>query len=267
MQGSGSGVVVQRWAVVFALWAGSVGCSGSHAPEQQGDSAGDDGSGLGSEFADGGTPPPERKTVDGGTQGDDVFPELQGMMKHEDDPKKVDLPDLSACPDEQPSDGSACSPEALICTYGDNPRPECRASARCRSGSWEVRPADSCAQPPDDYCPPDPPEGSCQALDDNGLPAGQDGRPGVGDSRVGCAYPKGVFCFCRECPERLCDNGPGWECTPPPTDSECPASVPNVGEPCPTTGLACDYGDPCVSGARRICRLGVWYPLDESCST
>ena len=87
------------------------------------------------------------------------------------------------------------------------------------------------------------------------------------DSEIGCVYDDGTVCICRVCPRGLCDNGPGWQCILPPEDPECPVLAPNIGEECSVDGIACDYGDPCVSGALRICRLGVWHPRSYSCDS
>ncbi len=170
-------------------------------------------------------------------------------------PANVDEPipsmnvDFSKCPEIAPTPGSNCPIYGLYCTYGDSVRVDCRKGFGC-SSHYQWNAGRECKEPPADYCPPNPGQGSCLVR-----------YPGGGDRFGTCAYPDGTMCVCEPCPNKLCQNGPGWECVAPPTTNGCPRIIPNVGTPCQQQGLTCSYGVPCRDGRGLvICRSGTWFP-------
>jgi hypothetical protein len=147
----------------------------------------------------------------------------------------------SGCPVEAPTAAAACEKEALLCTYGEEPRPECRTSAICSGGTWIVNPP-LCAQPPPGICPP-------------AVPPNNEVCPSDG---VVCTYADGTICGCTTCVAGPCMPPPPiWSCGPPPAG--CPTIAPNAGTACAEEGQSCTYGNPCgLSGVVAFCTQGSW---------
>jgi hypothetical protein len=68
-----------------------------------------------------------------------------------------------------------------------------------------------------------------------------------------CPLADGTPCGCFEG-----DGGNRWTCVRPPTDPQCPKTAPALGTPCMPEGLACGTYDVCITGARVLCRNGIW---------
>ena len=165
----------------------------------------------------------------------------------------------SLCPATPPSSGSACTPpsdntfyDRAHCSWGDDPRPDCRTSARCQDdGSWWVDPpAAGCAVPPLPSDCPSPP-------------------PSVGtvcaDATLACWYADGERCWCSECQGGseypICQtiDPPEWACASPPAG--CPTVIPQAGAPCSTPGLSC--GPDCE--LEVVCEDGSWLWRQGDC--
>ncbi len=148
---------------------------------------------------------------------------------------------MSPCPAALPT--GACAIEGLACSYGTDPRHECRDASECTQGQWVVHHA-ACSPPSGgDVCGGAPPAaGSVCAID--------------GDF---CAYGDGTMCGCS-----ACSGGgpcmappPHWQCSTPATG--CPSALPNEGTTCAPEGRDCVYGQPCgVSGVETKCVQGLW---------
>lgn len=146
------------------------------------------------------------------------------------------------CSPDPPS--GSCEVPGQNCTYGDAKRPDCRLRLFCEGGRW-VNVSETCLPPPLAGCPASP-------------PAGPDCDEGV------CDYPDGTICDCFQ----VTPSGPPkLTCTKAPTVPECPTALPNLGTACTVEALECSYGNPCLpSGARVICRSGVWVSSLANCS-
>jgi hypothetical protein len=168
------------------------------------------------------------------------------------------LPSLAECPTSQPTTGSPCDLEGIVCSYGDDPLASCRAVMSCSAASWVIG-MKPCARPPEGYCSPERPDGVCNPLDPSGGPSQ------FGNGKIACVYADNEYCYCNECSGSTCPGEFAWECQPPPDDPECPVLLPNVGEPCTAQGVTCTYGDQCRDGGIRTCRERVWYPGSTSC--
>lgn len=153
--------------------------------------------------------------------------------------------DFSKCPVDEPDVDAECGGSVLWCTYGDSVRVDCRATYYCATSGWKKM--RDCVTASAGLCPAAPTSGDCSALASE--PA---------DKRI-CDYVDGTLCACKE---PCSDLAWCWECIKPPTNGECPAIAPNYGDPCVSQGETCEYGNPCHGGARRICREGIWVPLD-----
>lgn len=162
------------------------------------------------------------------------------------------------CPTSVPLERDTCEIERISCTYGDSTLPECRTRATCRSGQWVLAFDGECEALPDDYCPAEAPEGPCNPVLPDVL------GEGVVEFSA-CGYGESTICLCKCFGASCLELTPNWECIGPPDDERCPGAIPNVGERCDEDGLACDYGDPCTSGAGRICRYGVWFKRGREC--
>lgn len=172
-------------------------------------------------------------------------------------------PTAAGCPPSPPVHGSACTPpetgggfdmDFAHCSWGDDPRVECRITALCESsgtgsGSWQVTPTMTyCSTPPlPADCPSLPPSGVCA----NGDPA--------------CWYGDGTHCFCSEClggseyPSCQVISPPQWACQSPPAG--CPATTPQAGTACIEPGLDCSPR----CDLQVICDAGVWQWKVASC--
>ena len=170
----------------------------------------------------------------------------------------------TGCPDAPPADGSACTPpweptdstfgETVVahCSWGDDPRPGCRTTARCQDGVWEVSAAETAA---------------CGDL----LPAGcfpspPDAATACADTATSCWYDDGTRCWCSECaggseyPVCQLVDPPEWACAGP--SATCPYPLPQAGSACTDEGTNC--GLDC--GAPIRCQDGRWqWLLCPSC--
>jgi hypothetical protein len=168
--------------------------------------------------------------------------------------------DGSSCPDAPPSDGSPCSwspPESAYnpranCSYGDDPRPNCRTLAFCQQNAWKVTPPDaSCGTPPlPSACPGTVPSAGSACS----------------DTSLDCWYPDGTECACVACeggsqwPICRSVDPPQWGCGTPP--SGCPNPPPQAGTPCTDAGpTAC--GTTCEEPI--LCEGGAWVYEGERC--
>jgi hypothetical protein len=160
------------------------------------------------------------------------------------------------CPDTPPADGDPCTaPWELVgstfgetitahCSWGDDPRPDCRTTALCQDGAWQVS-------------APSPSE--CGEL----LPAGCSTSPpeaasACPDTATSCWYEDGTRCWCSDCARGsaypICQtvDPPEWACAAP--VDNCPFPLPQAGAPCAVEGTNC--GLDCSSPLR--CRDGHW---------
>lgn len=189
----------------------------------------------------------------GPTNPDPNAPPPNNGLAPEDDDKPWDRPtyDPLDCPESMPAEGASCG-SYLLCSYGDSPRFDCRATLQCVNGLWsrKQRPGDCEAA----ECPRAKPTNdlTCElsiSFSDNGNP---------------CAYTR-VLCYCSECPFGDCQPEPRWECLEQ-SDRACPDIQPNQGDPCFEQGKDCSYGYPCNGGGQWICRQGGWFRVFEECN-
>jgi hypothetical protein len=190
--------------------------------------------------------------------------------KNGDDPDAASRPDgtrdagssdsgSAACPFAPPSHDDPCTtPSTSLnvgehCTWGDDPRPECRTTAVCGSEStWRVTSPNevACATPP-------LPEG-CET------PAPTAGTE-CSDATLACWYEDGQRCWCSECeggtqyPVCRTIDPPQWACATPPDG--CPPLIPQAGSACTTPGLSC--GPSCETEV--VCEDGVWVWRQGNC--
>lgn len=141
------------------------------------------------------------------------------------------------CPASLPARGP-CSQDGVLCSYGDEPSPDCRDRAVCDDGEWVITRA-SCTSPsPPDECP-DPAPASSNACTENGKR---------------CAYGA-IICQCVGI-----GSAGTWTCTPPPNPmTNCPALAPNAGTSCDievTCSYSCNQFSENAVSAR--CVEGVW---------
>jgi hypothetical protein len=98
-----------------------------------------------------------------------------------------------------------------------------------------------------------PPPGACGPTEPT---QGTTCMGSVGSDTV-CVYGA-TMCLCG-CAGGFCGMPFTWSCSAPPTNSGCPAVVPNDGTACAAEGVECAYGDPCTAtGSIVDCTKGVW---------
>jgi hypothetical protein len=146
----------------------------------------------------------------------------------------------SWCPPALPSGGGACS-GTRDCSYGDDPRFNCRPTATCTDGgTWTVGDA-GCGPAP--TCPVAAPTTPVSCT--------------IGEI---CGYPDDS-CICSSpCKPPVCFAvapiaAPTFQCAKP--ADGCPPSAPNLGTSCPKNDVACNY-DACGGGVSIRCADGVW---------
>jgi hypothetical protein len=151
-----------------------------------------------------------------------------------------------SCPLEEPQRGDPCSAEDLLCGYGDAPTPRCREYYRCQNGGWTKDPSlDQYPCVMNTNCPDMAENLSACTLETAGVP---------------CAYP-GLLCFCATGKNSQPGARGYWNCYGPPMNSDCPATLPNIGEGCAAQGLECHYAvDGCSAPPHStvFCREGAW---------
>lgn len=153
------------------------------------------------------------------------------------------------CPAAAPVSGTPCKPpyvssDPAQCSYGDDPRPQCRTVAVCGSvGTWQVTDANCPAPPLPAACPmPSPTE-----------------KTACSDATLACWYGNdGTRCWCSACnfgtEYPVCQpiDPPQWYCATPAMG--CPAVMPQAGTSCSTPGASC--GPDCTLNI--TCTDGVW---------
>lgn len=156
-----------------------------------------------------------------------------------------------SCPTEIPAEGSACPSIDLVCEMDDGPIVECRTRVTCTASGWTVA-APNCIPdpPPDPACPPAEPMGNCT----------------VGTDPALCIYDTSTLCGCSDCLGGPCGGQAQWICSPAP-EAPCPATAPQLGEPCIDEMLSCVYGSCAVAQvlAGRLCQDGVWVDAPVPC--
>jgi len=162
------------------------------------------------------------------------------------------------CPDEQPRAGDDCTVRAqLWCGWGEADDAGCRSLLACVAGKWTVPfpfTGLGCVPTLAADCPEQVPQPETACLISLGVP-------------VRCAYGAALTCYCGD----LRPSDPGttsrWACYGPPADPRCPERLPNFGEGCAASGVACDYSpysDSCyVPIASRRCSAGAWVPRES----
>jgi hypothetical protein len=147
----------------------------------------------------------------------------------------------SGCPADAPTGGPPCAEEGLLCTYGEEQRPECRITASCSGGTWIVS-APPCAVPGPGTCPTAPPPSNDVCPEDGAV----------------CTYDDGAICECTTCLGGPCGPPPPvWICGAP--GPGCPTIAPNAGTACGQEQQSCTYGNPCgISGVIAVCQDGAW---------
>jgi hypothetical protein len=151
------------------------------------------------------------------------------------------------CPSSEPAVGSACAMAGEQCTYGDDPRAQCRDEFNCEGGAWQkLPPAPEQACTPASACPGEKPAPQATCTDAE-----------IGDA---CAFSDGSQCLCSYCglggPVCMPMEPPNWFCSPPPADPHCPTIIPNAGTSCSGEGQSCQYPGGC--GVNATCKGGVW---------
>jgi len=163
------------------------------------------------------------------------------------------------CPATIPANGSRCSEDGRLCSYGDSGKFACRDRARCENGAWQVE-VQGCEtiQP-----------ATCTAIASDGQRC-EPNAP-LGNATL-CSYPSGTLCSCFAC-DRLSpqypnclQSGPTFICTDPPSDLDCPLIAPNAGAGCDAPGKQCSYGVQCGGGAAFFCHSGEWEVTGVPCS-
>ncbi len=151
------------------------------------------------------------------------------------------------CPAMPPLNGASCtvpykSTGPAQCTYGDDPRPQCRTRAVCDGGVWQVSTTPCTAPPLPAACPMPPPSQTSACS----------------DATLSCWYGDGTRCSCSDCAGGsaypICQtiDPPQWHCASPATD--CPVVMPQAGTACAVPGASC--GPDCT--LTITCTAGVW---------
>jgi hypothetical protein len=164
------------------------------------------------------------------------------------------------CPSDEPQLAEICAIEGATCTYGMSLTADCRRFYRCEGAVWVIPPPGRqphCASQPTGFCLPEPSPGlSCVV--------------GDVDSYIPCQYGAGVGCYCIGSPFGV-SGAPGhWECYGPPSNSDCPEVLPNVGDGCEPRGQFCAYGlvkQGCASPYAEVyCYDGAWEASGSDCA-
>jgi hypothetical protein len=155
------------------------------------------------------------------------------------------------CPPTPPAPGSPCT-QWIECSYGEDPRFECRQTFVCSvltGSTWQATTTTlTCPAPtgPGVGCPTTHPA------------IGTDCGVGPTLSTGGCGFDDGTICDCDTCAKSGCAPTDGWQCTPPP-GAPCPAIAPNLGTACTQeNGMTCAYGTPTLR-TTLICAASVWH--------
>jgi hypothetical protein len=174
----------------------------------------------------------------------------------------------NSCPASPPTPGRDC-PIAVSttgCSYGDSVLPECRDRWQCQCVS--AHPGVQCSWISGNLAL------TCAPADAAACPAtapmrASDGGLAACSAAVGtrCGYPDGTICGCTSCLEMggPCQpvNPPRWSCSSPPSDANCPRTIPNAGGSCTRAGLECVYDAGCGISAR--CENMRWTWTQQPC--
>jgi len=162
-----------------------------------------------------------------------------------------------ACPADMPAAGSPCAGVTVHCSWGTEPRLECRTTGYCSKGVWTLQAGPAyCTAPTAAACYTDAATVSCQ------------------DPSLLCFYPPYTLCSCLACNcDTTCAIGPSTRpCNGQPIGSlvmacdstagtvpdaaPCPSYIPNLGSACDTPNLACP---PSACYQRiAVCTNGLW---------
>lgn len=162
------------------------------------------------------------------------------------------------CPTNEPAAGDVCTINGLKCSYGTSQASYCRKFFLCTAGEWTLadEPKATCVKQPDSFCPAKPNDGLTCIVGDT-------------DVYVPCEYDGGVLCYCIGNPPGKPSASDKWACYGPPSNKNCPANLPNLGDGCANTGLTCHYGvqqQGCYSPYADVyCFKGVWEASEPRC--
>lgn len=168
-------------------------------------------------------------------------------------------PASPSCPDAPPAAATPCnppgreSPQVAHCSWGDDPRPQCRILAHCEAGgTWTLTLPDSSCEAPaaGPTCREVPPA------------TGTECSRGAAD----CWFASGEHCTCTgrcaaDSPGRLCEVVQQWQCSAP--AAGCPTQLPQAGAACSQSGLEC--GPDCTMSV--ACVDGTWRWRPSDCAT
>ncbi len=155
---------------------------------------------------------------------------------------------ITSCPTDPPAAMAACA-DGIVCTYGDDVRLSCRTRYVCTNGVFSVATS------------------ACKALASCSDRAG--GVPIMGSA----CTTAGEECLLTDPPNYIyCRCDASWLCsaTPAQTMMSCPDVAPNVGQPCDSGGLACQYGScsyPAAYDPTLQCKGKAWQQAVSQCAT
>jgi len=150
-----------------------------------------------------------------------------------------------SCPKSPPAGNDSCSVDNLECEYGSDPRWTCNTLFRCSRGVWES------GNTTDPSCPTQPNSSQCPATQPFGTCTNEPACR-YGNTWCACTFLGGPWNV---------DAGANkkWICAQ--HDPDCPAVRPQIGSPCATPKLSCDYGVcgvPSGSAVRCDENTGTW---------
>jgi hypothetical protein len=197
----------------------------------------------------------------------DTMMDVVPMDAREDVPRDVpqrdvqrDVQYMLVCPMSAPTgEGgfeNTCSRIGHVCTFGDDPRPECRVRAECINLMWHVQ---------DPECPPYDPSPCPEAA--------PDADSECSDAGQYCSYPPPssgmgrVHYRCTNCPPGggACTGPTLWRRIPQ-ADGGCPTNAPSIGSFCQYVGLRCTY-DVCGEGSAVGCDTeNTWQNFGPTCT-
>jgi hypothetical protein len=153
---------------------------------------------------------------------------------------------VDRCPPQVPDESQRCE-DGLVCSYGEDPRVECRPLYTCQDGTW-LGSSVTCV-----------PWNDCADL----LSAGD---VACGELGLECwTGDLGMQCVCLQCSGSSCANELEWTCADAPLEP-CPTTPPDLGQPC-NEAQVCRYG---VCGASSYvsaqCVSGAWDWSQAGCA-